>query len=334
VTSFLDRGIVPQDDRRIVALHDILIRAYDDEYGALALAGQVGLLKADISRYPKLRLTWWSILEEAAKERQLRRLINTALEDPTTANWHAKIRDILGPAELLRPEKETPRASRTEAERRKTSMRPEVGDYADLWDPGTTLRIRFLNGSASLRDAVESAAMQWVEYANLNFEVGDDPDAPIRVSFDRQGSWAYLAKQCLTVNPNEPTANFGWFTEDTPQSEISATVLHEFGHILGLQHEHSNPTSTLKWNRPKIYKTLQGPPNNWTRKTIDRHVFAIWPPKYFPVHKVFDRQSIMMYALPADYFADGKAIDRNMELSPLDKQFAAALYPQRHGGES
>jgi hypothetical protein len=37
----------------------------------------------------------------------------------------------------------------------------------------------------------------------------------------------------------------------------------------------------------------------------------------------------MMYEMQASFFVDKKAITRNGQLSPLDKQFVAALYPLR-----
>jgi len=327
VVYFLDRDSVRRDDPTTVAVHDILIRAYDDEVDALALAGQVGILKADVDRYPKLRLTWWSILEEAAKENQLRNLINQALMDPTTAAWQKCLRDVLGAAAVASPT--SPQGPLEGSARRTSSLQPNMGDLADLWQPGATLTVRFLDGSARQRDLVETAATEWLEYANLEFEFGDDPAALIRVSFRGPGSWAYLAKTCLGVARDQPTANFGWLTDDTPQAEARPVVLHEFGHILGLQHEHGNPSSTLEWDREKVYASFQRPPNLWTREQVDRQILTIWPPRYFPVHKIFDRASIMMHPLPAEYFVRGPAIGRDKQLSDLDRQFVAALYPHR-----
>ncbi|MFL6248010.1 MAG: hypothetical protein ACJ74H_18450 [Thermoanaerobaculia bacterium] len=328
--DFLDEVPLHRDDPKIVQLHEILIRAYDEEYDALALAGQVGMLKADIERYPKLRETWWSILEESAREGQLRKLVDVALRDPTRENWHVQIRAVVEvPAGSLLPE--TPAAApETPAQKRQSSKTPEVGSSADLWEIGTTLRVRFLDGSKRLQARVEAAAMQWVEYANLKFEFGDDPDAQIRVTFKADpGSWAYQGKTALSIPAKQPTVNFGWLKADTPSDEIDRTVLHEFGHVLGLQHEHGNPASTLKWKKEEVYRDLSSPPNNWSRELVDRHIFAIWPPAYFPVHKVFDRQSIMMYEMKPTYFVKGEAIGKNQELSAVDKQFAAALYPLR-----
>ena len=310
-------------------LHRILIQAYDDEYDALAIAGQVGLLKADIERYPKLSLTWWSILEESAREGRLRRLIETALSDPTIASWKPQLNELIV-LTAASPKAEKPAGrDATGEEGRQKSRRPKVGDAASLWDIETELTIGFFKGSSKLKSWIEEAAMQWVEYANLKFVLTDVSKATIRVGFDQEGAWAYLGKRALEIPRKEPTCNFGWFTSTTSREDVFKTVLHEFGHVLGLQHEHGNPASTLKWNKPAVYADFTGPPNHWTREDVDREIFTIWPPKYFPVHKVFDRDSIMMYQMPETWFLKGDKIPENKTLSDLDKQFAAALYPLR-----
>lgn len=321
----LDEVPLRRDDPKIAQLLEVFIQAYDEEYDALALAGQVGLLKADIERYPKLRLTWWSILEVAAEEQQLRKLVDVALRDPTREAWHLKIREAIevpeGPLVIAVAPKVV--------DARVSAKNPEVGSSADLWDVGSTIRVRFLDGSKKLKERVENAAMQWVEYANLKLDFGDHADAPVRVSFKQDGSWSYQGKTSLLVeNTKQPTVNFGWLKDNTKKEEVERVVLHEFGHVFGLQHEHGNPASTLKWNKDKVYETLGGS-QGWMRDQVDRMIFAIWPPSYFPVHKVFDRESVMMYTLPKEYFVEGEGIGENTRLSLVDKQFIAALYPLR-----
>jgi hypothetical protein len=328
---FLDSGTADFDDPGLRALHELLIQAYDDEVEALALAGQVGLLRADIARYPKLRFTWQSILEEATKEGQLRRLVDQALQDPTIGGWHVRIREVVSvpSGSAARRRRRPARSSR--AEKRQAGQQMEVGDRAQLWEPGSTLAVRFLDGSPTVRARVEAAATEWLAYANLKFAFGEDPNAPIRVSFQREGSWSYQGRACLAVARDEPTINFGWLNDATDSKEVRRVVLHEFGHVLGLQHEQGNPTSTIEWDRAAVYELYGRAPNSWSRETVDRSIFAIWPPAYFPVHKVFDRQSIMMFPQPAEHLLKGRPIGWNHKLSSIDKQFAAALYPLRNG---
>jgi serralysin len=328
---FLDTKPADFGDDGLSRLHEVLIRAYDDEVEALALAGQVGLLRADIARHPKLRFTWMSIIEEAAKEHQLRRLVDLALKDPAIAGWHVRIRDAIqipeGPIAPAAPARRSSDAAPTP----KSGQQPHVGDRAPLWKPGARLAVRFLDGSSTLRERVAEMAQQWLEYANLELEFGDEEDAPIRVSFEQPGAWAYQGLDALAVAADQPTVNFGWLDENTEEREVVRVVLHEFGHVLGLQHEHGNPASTIAWNRPAVYAMYGGPPNHWSRETIDHVVFSIWPPSYFPVHKIFDRSSIMMFPQPAEHLLEGEPVGPNYELSPVDKQFVAALYPLRDG---
>ena len=107
----------------------------------------------------KLRLTWWSILREAADESVLRRLVDQALLDPTIGAWHAKMRQILavpvGPVTVPSGAAAKP-GQREDGEEDETGARAEsgVGSQARLWTPGTVLRVRFLSGDPRLQARV------------------------------------------------------------------------------------------------------------------------------------------------------------------------------------
>ena len=51
------------------------------------------------------------------------------------------------------------------------------------WDNGHTLRCRFLDGNDVQRQKVQDNARKWEDYANVQLNFGDDPDAEIRISF-------------------------------------------------------------------------------------------------------------------------------------------------------
>ncbi|KYG04421.1 hypothetical protein BE21_46920 [Sorangium cellulosum] len=102
-------------------------------------------------------------------------------------------------------------------------------------------------------------------------------------------------------------------------------VLHEFGHALGLIHEHQQPENGIKWNKEKVYEDLSGPPNNWDKKTIDFNMFEA-DSEAEAAHSTFDPHSIMMYAFPASWTEDGFSTGFNTALSSKDKRFIRQQY--------
>jgi len=87
----------------------------------------------------------------------------------------------------------------------------------------------------------------------------------IRIGFDsNDGAWSYIG----TDSSNKwKTINLGFID--------CGTVLHEFGHALGLIHKHQSPArGGFEWNREEVIKSLSGPPNNWDLDTIEHNMFA------------------------------------------------------------
>jgi hypothetical protein len=198
-----------------------------------------------------------------------------------------------------------------------------------LWRPGRTLRVTFLDGSPGAQEKVERYAREWTRYANLSFDFGRHLNGEIRISFLQPGSWSAVGTDALLEEffPNgQPTMNFGWLTLDTPEEEVSAVVLHEFGHALGMLHEHQNPGHQIRWNKPAIYRVLAQPPNLWDPEMVDRNFFELYD-RTRTQFTAFDPLSIMVYAVPRDWTLDGQEFPANSQLSEEDKRFISARYP-------
>ncbi len=196
-----------------------------------------------------------------------------------------------------------------------------------LWVPGSLLRVRFLAGDATLRARVIRLAQIWSAYANISFVLSEDADAEIRVGFQPDlGSWSYEGTKGLEVSQNEPTMNFGWLRADSPIEQIESTVLHEFGHVLGLAHEHANPAGAPSWDTAKVYASLTGPPNYWSKEDVDANVFDTWAQDRFPFAKPFDPLSIMAWSFPAEFTGGEQIFRSNVAVSPGDKEFVSRLY--------
>lgn len=195
-----------------------------------------------------------------------------------------------------------------------------------LWRPGRTVRVGFLDGPRSVQSKVEKYAHQWEQYANIRFEFGPVANAEIRISFKLKGSWSYIGTDALLVDKNEPTMNYGWLREHTEDIEYSRVVLHEFGHALGLLHEHQSPNANIPWDKDAVYRKFMGPPNNWTKEEIDNNLFNRISPAMTRATP-FDPNSIMIYGITDDLTIGNFEVKGNSVLSEMDKAFIRRLYP-------
>lgn len=198
-----------------------------------------------------------------------------------------------------------------------------VGLIDKFWPVGKVLRIYFIDGTRDEKDLVLKTAQIWSKYGNIHFQEVDeweDGSSDLRISMDpRLGSWSYIGKDNEMIHWTKPTMNFGWLDV--------ATILHEFGHAIGLLHEHQNPIGGgFNWNKEQVVKDLSGPPNNWPKDRIDWNMFHMYD-RHLIRGTELNLTSIMMYFFEASWTKDGKATPQNTELSQMDKTFINEVYP-------
>ena len=95
-----------------------------------------------------------------------------------------------------------------------------ISPIGKQWPNGSTIRIRFLNGSPSQHAMVENIAPEWTQHANLKFVFTNDPRAEVRITFnDWDGAWSYVGTDNLDIPRHAATMNLGW--------QDKGVILHE-----------------------------------------------------------------------------------------------------------
>ena len=206
-----------------------------------------------------------------------------------------------------------------------------MADNYYLWDPGATISVKFMPGaSQSLRNEVINYAKVWEQYANVKFKFLPDnaPQAMIRVKLTNEdGAWSLLGTQCNAIAQSEHTMNLDTigFKEQSTPAYWRGTVIHEFGHALGLMHEQSYPGG-IKWNKPAVYEYYLKN-TDWDSAMIESQVFEV-NDLFYTNGTAYDSKSIMQYWVSKQFTLDGVEIPANTDLSLGDKLLIAALYPK------
>lgn len=198
-----------------------------------------------------------------------------------------------------------------------------------LWPPNQrVLHVRFLDGDPRLHAKIATYAVEWCRHGAIELIFDNAPDAPIRVSLTPGASWSLLGTDALhpSIALDQPTMNLGWLTTAMPNDEFAAVVMHEFGHALGLIHEHQSPAADIPWDREAVYAYYSGPPNFWTCEEIDRNIFARYAVTETNFSE-FDPHSIMGYPIPCEFTIGGFSTGFNRSLSDMDRTHFARLYP-------
>jgi hypothetical protein len=182
--------------------------------------------------------------------------------------------------------------------------------------------VYFQDGTKEQKKLVEIIAQEWLAYdPNLlfKFDAVSPAKAHIRITFKGKESWSYIGTTAQSIPFDRPTMTL--VLVNNPR-EDKRTILHEFGHALGLLHEHQSPTAQIKWNRPEIVKDVD------TAANIDSEIIQSYIKGQTDYTK-FDQKSIMMYPIPSKWTLNGESARLLLYLSNCNCSFQQIMSSQK-----
>jgi hypothetical protein len=196
------------------------------------------------------------------------------------------------------------------------------------WGPGTTIRVCFQNGSPDLNRLVVSHARAWNEIGadvRLDFGPANNPRVcspgsvePIRVAFnDTRNNWSDYGRDALIGRTPYTYGSAAAWNQPSLHLDVNdirgffgrGLIIHEFGHALGLYHEHQKPIDAgcePEFNWPRVYDTTWRF-NRWSRAKTDSQLRPIdFGRRPVEITPGIDLDSVMLYPMPPSNFVRGR----------------------------
>jgi hypothetical protein len=200
-----------------------------------------------------------------------------------------------------------------------------------FWPNGYQIKVAFQGGSPAINAKVLEFANHWSRWANVGFiDVGPGDQPDVLTSYALEGYWAYLGpdNRIVTQRMKQVSCNFQGFDKGTmPESEWYRVVEHEFGHILGAEHEHMRPEIVARIDPAKAYPYFLER-EHWDKEMVDSQVLTPLD-MTGTLASAPEETSIMSYWLSGSIMKDGRAVRGGSRITDLDGRTTGIAYPGR-----
>jgi hypothetical protein len=202
-----------------------------------------------------------------------------------------------------------------------------VYEETPIWDQDS-ITFFFLDGNLKQKNEVKKFAKLWERYTGIKFKYTSIK--PSVFNFKKYYKITFKG----TSNESTQGAINGIIRLGNLSDDIifrKTTILHEFGHMLGLGHEHQREDRPLTLSNYKIIDSCvheQKQSRNWCKENLN----DINHSKVF-IESLYDPESVMHYDLNSVIDKDSRLLDmlpetQDNSLSFTDKYYIAMLYNQ------
>jgi len=214
------------------------------------------------------------------------------------------------------------------------------------WSQSRPVKICFIDPAVSNEtsspktiERIITLAMKWVQpsYANLTLDFGPPSarrrcssadNGDIRIGFDPKSpygpNWSVVGNDS-SIPPDKPTANFYFEPDSGLAYYFPYTILHEFGHALGLIHEHQGGNCEGEFDFTLLYQYY-----GWTKEQIDANFRHLTNPGIVQLTP-YCKGSIMNYVVDKAYYYQKTAsvcyTPPISQLAECDQKTASVAYP-------
>ncbi|MEP1537966.1 MAG: hypothetical protein ABJQ34_03960 [Paracoccaceae bacterium] len=186
------------------------------------------------------------------------------------------------------------------------------------------------NPGDAFKNKVIQGAQKWMSSGTLKNKVrfvfvGPDEECEIKVASSESSGIAEvnISKLGRAARTSGVSASLDPSRKATMIVHNTSSIEHEFGHVLGLGHEHTHPDILKQINMNKAIDLYAQPPNNWSSARTRRNFSAT--PACSGDQDV-NLASVMLYPLPADITSIGVSLYGFSNIHERDRRCVELLY--------